>query len=245
MKLIINADDFGLSKSISDGIILGIKEGYITSTSIMANMPFAEYAVKKAVEYGIGCIGLHINLTVGKPIIKNSNLADNEGVFYRNREQIKNLKLTYQDAYNEIMAQVEKIMEYSDGKIKVDHLDTHHYLCVNENIMQAVMDVSNKLNIPIRNESSINIKAKEVKFPDILQEEFTIKNVEIEFLKGIVNQYKDKKVVVELVTHPGFIDEYTKSVTSYLNRENELNVLKESKKLGLFEDIELINFQQI
>jgi len=37
MKLIINADDFGLSKSISDGIIEGIKFGYITSTSVMAN----------------------------------------------------------------------------------------------------------------------------------------------------------------------------------------------------------------
>lgn len=40
MKLIINAEDFGLSKSISDRILLGIKKGYITSTSIMANMTF-------------------------------------------------------------------------------------------------------------------------------------------------------------------------------------------------------------
>lgn len=42
MRLIINADDFGLSKSISDGIIEGIQGGYITSTSIMANMKYAE-----------------------------------------------------------------------------------------------------------------------------------------------------------------------------------------------------------
>lgn len=32
MRLIINADDFGLSKSITDGIVDGIKGGYITST---------------------------------------------------------------------------------------------------------------------------------------------------------------------------------------------------------------------
>lgn len=74
MKLIINADDYGLSKSISDGIILGIRAGYITSTSIMANMTWAEYAIQKALEYNIDCIGLHINLTVGKPILKNDNL---------------------------------------------------------------------------------------------------------------------------------------------------------------------------
>ena len=42
MKLIINADDFGLSKSITDGIIVGILGGYITSTTIMSNMDYAE-----------------------------------------------------------------------------------------------------------------------------------------------------------------------------------------------------------
>lgn len=88
MKLIINADDYGLSKSISDGIILGIREGYITSTSIMANMTWAEYAIQKALEYNIDCIGLHINLTVGKPILKNDNLINNNGYFYYNKEQI-------------------------------------------------------------------------------------------------------------------------------------------------------------
>jgi predicted glycoside hydrolase/deacetylase ChbG (UPF0249 family) len=47
------------------------------------------------------------------------------------------------------------------------------------------------------------------------------------------------------MTHPGLIDEYTKTVTSYLNREKELLVLKESKELGLFEEIDLVSFQQL
>ena len=38
MKLIINADDFGLSKGITDGIIEGMLDGYITSTTVMINM---------------------------------------------------------------------------------------------------------------------------------------------------------------------------------------------------------------
>ena len=37
MQLIIEADDFGLSESITNGIIDGINGGYITSTNIMAN----------------------------------------------------------------------------------------------------------------------------------------------------------------------------------------------------------------
>ncbi len=79
MKLIINADDFGLSKSITDGIVDGIKNGNITSTSIMANMPYAEYAVEQAIKNKISCIGLHTTLTVGKPLIQNPRLTAREG----------------------------------------------------------------------------------------------------------------------------------------------------------------------
>ena len=240
MKLIINADDLGLSKSITDGIILGITEGYITSASIMANMPFSEYAVKKVVEYKINCIGLHINLTVGKPIIQNRNLVDNNGFFNYNRNQIENSKLTYEDAYNEIMAQIDIISKYSDGKLKIDHLDTHHHLMDNPNIKQAIIDISKRFNMPIRKDN-----LEEIKCPDVLYKDFTINNVNVDSIRNMIETYKEKNVVVELMTHPGFIDENTKLVTSYLNRENELNILKESKKAGLFEEVELINFQQI
>ena len=241
MKLIINADDYGLSKSISDGIILGIREGYITSTSIMANMTWAEYAIQKALEYNIDCIGLHINLTVGKPILKNDNLINNNGYFYYNKEQIENPKLTYQDAYNEIMAQVNVISNYSDGKLKIDHLDMHHHLMDNPNIKQAIVDISQKLNLPIRKYDNI----QNIKCPDFLYKDFTINNVSIDSIKQMIEKYKNDNVVVELMTHPGLIDEYTKTVTSYLNREKELLVLKESKELGLFEEIDLVSFQQL
>lgn len=240
MKLIINADDYGLSKSISDGIILGIREGYITSTSIMANMTWAEYAIQKALEYNIDCIGLHINLTVGKPILKNDNLINNNGYFYYNKEQIENPKLTYQDAYNEIMAQVNAISNYSDGKLKIDHLDTHHHLMDNPNIKQAIVDIAQKLNLPIRKFNNV----QNIKCPDFLYRNFTINNVSIDSIKQLIEKYKNNNVVVELMTHPGLIDEYTKTVTSYLNREKELLVLKESKKLGLFEGIDLISFRE-
>ena len=71
---------------------------------------------------------------------------------------------------------------------------------------------------------------------------FTIKNVNVDSIKTLVFNYKEKDVVVELMTHPGFIDEYTETVTSYLDREKELDVLKECKLLGLFDGIELISF---
>ena len=240
MKLIINADDFGLSKSISDGIIEGIKAGYITSTSVMVNMDYAEYAIKEAVKNNIDCIGLHINFTVGKPVINNKNLVDDNGVFLYNRIQIENPRLTYKDAYNEIIAQINKVEEYSDGLIKIDHLDMHHHLSDNENIKRATIDVANKYNIPIRNMFDCDISK-----PDILYDKFTIKNVSIESLEKMISEYKAKDIVVELMTHPGYIDDYTRSLTSYIERDKELQVLKEAKENGIFDKIELINFKQL
>ena len=240
MKLIINADDFGLSKSISDGIVDGIKNGYITSTSIMANMEYAEYAIKEAIKNNIDCIGLHINFTVGKPIINNKNLVDDNGVFLYNIKQIENPKLIYEDAYNEIIAQIDKVEEYSNGLIKIDHLDMHHHLSDNENIKRATIDVANKYNIPIRNMFDCDISKH-----DVLYDKFTIINVSIESLEKMISEYKAKDIVVELMTHPGYIDDYTRSLTGYIERDKELQVLKEAKENGIFDKIKLINFKQI
>lgn len=239
MKLIINADDFGLSKSITDGIVVGILDGYITSTTIMANMDYAEYAIKQAIKNNINCIGLHVNLTVGKPIIKNSNLTDDNGIFLYNKNQIENKKLSYEDVYNEINAQVEKVKEYSNGKIKIDHLDFHHHLLSNDNIRKAVLDIAKDLNIPIRNENITGYKC-----PDILYKEFTINNVNVNNLKNMISKFHNENIVIEIMTHPGYVDEYTKSITSYVDRENELNVLHDAKSIGLFDDLELISYSE-
>lgn len=240
MKLIINSDDFGLSKSITDGIITGINGGYITSTTIMSNMEYAKYAIDEAIKYNINCIGLHINMTLGIPIIYNKNLVDENGTFLYGNKQIENDKLTYEDAYNEIMAQIDKVYKYSNGLINIDHLDTHHYLMTNKNINKAIKDISRKLNIPVRNEDGMQDMC-----PDILYKDFTIDNVSLDSLLKLVSLYKDKDVVVELIVHAGYIDEYTKSITSYLNRDKELSLLKKAKDDGVFDDIDLISFNYI
>ena len=241
MKLIINADDFGLSKSISDGIIEGIKGGYITSTTVMANMEYAEYAIKEAIKNNINCIGLHINLTKGKPIIPNPNLTDNNGEFLGQLAQIENTMLTYEDVYNELKAQIGIIDKYSEGKIKLDHLDCHHMISKNENIRKAIIDIAKEYNIPIRNEFECDILK-----PDIFYIDFSLKNIDYKELENMLSLYKDKDICVELLTHSGYVDDYTMKITSHnIQREQELNILKESKEKGLFNNIELISFKEL
>ncbi len=242
MKLIINSDDFGLSKSITDGIVDGIKEGVLTSTSIMANMDYAKYAVEQALANGITCVGLHTNFTVGKPIIPNPHLTDEGGGFLYNRKQIDdNQNLTYEDVYNEIKAQIAKIEEYGKGQLRLDHLDTHHILQDNKIICKAIGDIAKELNLPTRHEGY----CRGLKSPDVFCFDFTIENVNLEKIREIIEKYKNTDLTIELCTHSGYVDEETCKITSYLGREKELHVLREAKKQGLFDGVEVINFSDL
>ncbi len=61
-RLIINADDLGLSPPINAGIIKGIEAGVVTDTSVMATAPFAAEAARALRDHGIVRAGIHINL---------------------------------------------------------------------------------------------------------------------------------------------------------------------------------------
>lgn len=68
-RLIVNADDFGLSRGITDAIIIAHRHGVVTSTSVMANQKASDYALSlldRAPSLGVG---IHLNLTEGRPVL--------------------------------------------------------------------------------------------------------------------------------------------------------------------------------
>jgi predicted glycoside hydrolase/deacetylase ChbG (UPF0249 family) len=68
-QVIVNADDFGLSTSENAVIFSAFQAGLISSATIMANMPEFEAACAMARHPMLdGRIGLHFNLTYGKPL---------------------------------------------------------------------------------------------------------------------------------------------------------------------------------
>ena len=81
--MILNADDFGYSRSVNRAIADCFARGLINRTTIMVNMPFAEEAAQLAREGGFfDCVGLHINLTEGKALSAEcaaSELCDENG----------------------------------------------------------------------------------------------------------------------------------------------------------------------
>ncbi len=71
--LIVTADDFGYAQQRDRGIIEAFNNGIITRASLLVNGSSARTtAVELAQEHGLK-LGIHLNLTEGKPIGENGN----------------------------------------------------------------------------------------------------------------------------------------------------------------------------
>ena len=85
-RVIVNADDFGLSRGISDAVLTAHKDGILTSASLMANQAASEYAIGLLRQmHGVG-VGVHLNLTAGRPVLAAGevpSIVDGDGNFYR------------------------------------------------------------------------------------------------------------------------------------------------------------------
>lgn len=135
MNIIINADDFGRTPEINEAICECFKRGYITNTTMMVNMPYADEAVKLAKENDFwDKVGLHLNLTEGTPFNKNLSkdklFCDKNGEFTGFFDSSVKTRLVLPKKSNievrkEIELQMEKFLSYYPLLL---HMDSHHHV---------------------------------------------------------------------------------------------------------------------
>lgn len=254
MRLIINGDDFGLTKGVTKGIIKGIKEGIITDTSALANSDYFIDAAILAKEEGILSMGVHLTITFLKPVLKElKNIVDKDGFFYRKPLLIP-APYDYIEIEDELRAQIEKFL--STG-LKLNHLDTHHIFSImDEKIFEIVVKLAKEYNVPIRRDFSLS--NNEEKLFDIARKNIinttdillfqSGKAVTKEYIIENVDKYKEEDIDVEILAHPGYVDEELKKISSLTyNREKELEVYLDSeiKQYIKKSNVELISYCQL
>lgn len=246
MKLIINADDFGFSKSINAGIIDAYKEGLISSTTIMINMPYASDAISKWKENSSLGIGLHINLTQGSPISNDvKSLVDENNTFHKHRKiENQEVAIIYEDAYKEIKSQIEKLLSFN---VTIDHLDYHHNIHLNPAIRKALINLALEYNLPLRTidkDFRKEVIAAGIKTPDDFSFDFYDKGAKWESIVNFVENHKECNSL-EVLTHCGYIDEDTKARTGYILRDIELAELRKLKTKDFYEQYKLSRYSDL
>lgn len=148
-KVIITADDYGMSKAVNEAIEAGIDAGLITSTNVMTNMPFYKDAVKLKEKKGVS-VGLHWVLACGRPILSAKEiptLVAANGEFYPYPEFRKRLRkslISFADIKKELIAQYKLYYELMG---QPDYWNTHQNTHVDFGIYRLFVDTALELGI--------------------------------------------------------------------------------------------------
>jgi len=156
-RLILNADDFGLTHGINRAIAELHSAGVLTSTTLMASGPAFDDAVEIARAHPTLGVGCHIVLTDGTPVSPPGSirsLIGDDGKNFRPSlvDFVQALllgRINEDDVAREALAQIEKLQR---AGINITHLDTHKHTHLFPSIARPLLQVAERNGIrAIRN----------------------------------------------------------------------------------------------
>lgn len=259
VQLIVNADDFGLSKGVNHGIMEAHHEGIVSSATIMVNMPGFEDAVESAKKTPSLGVGFHFNLSYGMPLSpphEVPSLVDEHGNFHK-MKMSNPRKWREEDVKKELHRQWTRVKETG---ISITHLDSHHYIQRISTVYPAYSQLAHEEGLPMRHTFqfpenynyddyepiSSTKNALPLDHPattDAFVGDIYFRDQRFEQLRQHIHTLPPG--ITEINCHPGYVDDELEELsvwTSY--REIELATLTHTDitKFLKQEKIELVNF---
>lgn len=153
-RLIVNADDLGLARSVNRGIIETMRDGVVTSASLMVNMPAAEDAAVRladarrdpALDVGVG---LHFNIVAGAPLTRAASLLRGKTFAPLHVLLWRALRgtLRLDEVSAELEAQLARAQELLGGNT-VTHIDSHRHAHCLPGVFDVVVAAARRHRIP-------------------------------------------------------------------------------------------------
>jgi predicted glycoside hydrolase/deacetylase ChbG (UPF0249 family) len=219
-RLIVNADDFGLTRGVSQGILAAHRHGIVTSSTVLVNRPIERDLIVRALDDGLA-LGLHVNLTLGRPLTRARSLVDASGHLVRDAWRAVARART-KEVEAEVDAQVEKFL--SLVKRPPTHLDSHHHVALHPPVRDVVLAAARRLGAPVRSEDDgarASARAVGLRTPDHFfggsgPEAYWTLQRTLSHLRAL------PPGVSEFMTHPGFYDKALGFSRYGRQRETEL-----------------------
>lgn len=208
MKLIINADDFGLSKAVNYGIIEAHKQGVVTSTTALVTADAFTHCKQLALENPALSVGIHLNITLGRPLLKHVSLVDENNNFFTKMEYIEDFTKSQDELYLEWRYQIEYFIEVMG--VKPTHIDSHHHVHMLPKALPIVQRLAKEYDLPIRGDKKVELNTDF--YGNQVSEDFFDQLPHFEML--------------EVMVHPAYVDTTLIEATSYaLDRLKEYDIL--------------------
>ena len=140
-RLIVNADDFGLTAGVNRAILEGNRNGVITSATLMANAQATDAAIEQAKAQPALKIGCHLVLIDGIPLATDlSSLTNGSPRFRSSLKEFAVAAVRKQIAPDEIQREAEAQMRKIQARgVKVTHLDSHKHTHMFPHVLRPVL----------------------------------------------------------------------------------------------------------
>jgi len=155
-RLIVNADDFGLTQGVNRAIVEAHASGIVTSATLMANGGAFEDAIGRARSAPRLSVGCHVVLVDGLPVLGAgrtptlSNRKPDDGRFYDGLSGFALRavlgRIDSEEIEAEVTAQVRKLQAAGVG---VSHLDTHKHTHIFPTVLQPLLRAARACGVPV------------------------------------------------------------------------------------------------
>ncbi len=150
-KLIINADDFGLSGGANRAVIRAHREGILTSTSLMVGGQAFDEAVSLAKENPGLQVGLHLTLLQGKAVLSPQELpglVDREGNFPTDPVMTGMRYFFRRSLRREMQREIEaQILRFRETGLPLSHIDGHLNIHMHPTVFAILAELMPKYGI--------------------------------------------------------------------------------------------------
>jgi predicted glycoside hydrolase/deacetylase ChbG (UPF0249 family) len=140
-RLVVTADDFGLSPAVNEGVVAAHTGGIVTSASLMVRRRCAPDAARRAAQLPELSLGLHVELA-SYSVVDGAWITDEVVADPSDRAAVE----------AELADQVRRF-ESLVGR-SPSHLDSHHHLHREEPAASVVLAMAERLGVPVRDDGS-------------------------------------------------------------------------------------------
>ena len=227
----MNADDFGYTAGVTDGILRAHQDGIVTSTTLMTNAPDSERAARAARTAPRLDVGVHLVLTYGRPLTapeRIPSLVGTDGRFPRVSDLLRTGRPKTEEALVEYRAQYARARELLGRP--PSHVDTHHWVHDLPALEDAVLALARETHAAARTHDGrqrARFRDAEVRTPDHFVREYQHSGaIHLEALLDLLERVSRMGGVAELMCHPAIADEALVAGSSYARERGvELEVL--------------------
>lgn len=247
-RLIVNADDFGFTRDVNEGIVEAHRNGIVTSTTIMANGSAFHHAVILAKETRSLAVGVHLVLVGERALSRLGKALPSSPA-----RLVATLAMGGLDVERELDFQIRRVL---NAGIEPSHFDTHKHTHSHPRVADAVARMVEKHGVhwvrrPLRMPVFGAMAEKRLRRPGVRMADHFL-GYDLTGRFGVSELERTLRSLPEGITefmcHPGLYGEELRQSRTRLkeSRQRELDALRspEVKQAVRESGIELTDYRQ-